>query len=154
MFDLHLRMKPVKPDLLHIHIPLQFRWLFATLAILTAWVAISTGIWSPVAIGVLVLALLGLIYDERWIFDRVTGEVHYRIGFLFIGRHLVLAMRDIDHFEFRVVHQKGRELCQTVLWTTGLEPFLVESQPAAYRTLLLHEAELLAEFCGRPLSQP
>lgn len=151
MLDLHLRMMPSRGGQLHIRIPLLFRILFAALAVLTAWVALYTGIWSPVAIGVLVIALLGLVYDERWIFDREHGEVHYRIGFLFVGRHLVLPMRDIDHFEYRVAHEKGRALAQIILWTAAQEAFMVESQPAGYHRLLIQEAEALADFCSRPL---
>ncbi|MFW6363050.1 MAG: hypothetical protein ACOC0D_04310 [Spirochaeta sp.] len=154
MFDLHLRLKPVKTDQVHIHIPVQFRALFGVLAVLTVWVAGITGNWNPVAIGVLLLAIFGSLYDERWIFDRKRNEVHYRIGFLFIGRHLVLQMREIDRFEFCIVHHKGRELCQIILWTIAQEPFLVESQPSAYQKMLLHEAEYLSDFCGRSLSKP
>ena len=151
MFDLHLRMLPARHGKLHIHIPAQFRWLFAALAAVTVWVAVYTGIWSPVAVGVLGLSVLGLLYDERWVFNAESGEVHYRIGILFVGRHLVFAMRDIDHFEFCSVTQHGRELSQIILWTVAQEPFMVESQPAAYSGLLRREAKMLADFCGRSL---
>ncbi|WP_460052959.1 hypothetical protein [Spirochaeta dissipatitropha] len=153
MFDLHLRIAPLRNGRLHVHIPHQFRWFFGTLAVLTAWVAFYTGIWSPVAIGVLCLAVLALLYDERWVFDREASEVHYRMGFLFVGRHLGISMREIERFECSTVNQKGRDLCQLLLWTIGQEPFLIDSRPAEYGKLLLEEAEIIAEYCGRPLDR-
>jgi hypothetical protein len=149
MFDLHLRMKPVWNDQLHIAIPAQFRWLFFALAVLTAWVAFETRIWSPVGIGVLVLAICILLYDERWIFDRVSGEVHHRIGLLFFARHIVFSMRDIDHFEFRVMESKGKKLVQLLMWTFAKDAFLIESQAMSSANMLAEEAQFLADFCGK-----
>jgi hypothetical protein len=48
--------------------------------------------------GLLVLAMaFGLVYEDRWTFDRSSGRVENRFGTLFLARRTGFPMADLEH---------------------------------------------------------
>jgi hypothetical protein len=71
------------------------------LAILAAALFMDGG--SPGVGGWIALALAGFgaLYEERWTFDKKSGEIAHRVGLVFVARRRKIAM--IDVMSFRIV---------------------------------------------------
>ena len=91
-----LSLRERGPDRLVLAVPVYHRVFFGVLTVLTVFILCSgvlfegeTTVLLPrnTVAGLLVLvAVFGLVYEDRWTFDRAAGRVQNRFGALFLAR--------------------------------------------------------------------
>lgn len=100
-----LALRQRRPDRLVLTLPAAHRVVFAVLSALCAFVLLFGVLFEGeptvllarnVPAGLLTLAMLfGLLYEDRWTFDRAGGRVENRFGTLPIARRTGFAMADL-----------------------------------------------------------
>jgi len=86
-----------------------FRILFAIIfAILwSGMTAFSEGSIPLFGLIIMGVALIAIVYEERWIFDRNQKTIEFRMGLLFLNRKVKYSFNDIEEFSF-VTLQQGK----------------------------------------------
>jgi hypothetical protein len=94
------------PERLVLALPVAHRIVFGVLSALSVFILCfgvlfegeSTVLLARNAVaGLLVLTMVfGLLYEDRWIFDRAAGRVENRFGTVLLARRGVFAMADLE----------------------------------------------------------
>jgi hypothetical protein len=93
-------------DRLELSLSTAHRVTFAILTVLSVFI-LFTGVLfegeptvflprNTVAWIIAIVMLLGLLYEERWTFDRAAGRVGNRFGTVFLARREVFSMADLE----------------------------------------------------------
>jgi hypothetical protein len=101
-----LALRERKPGRLVLTLPVGHRVIFGLLTALAVFILCfgvlfegEPTILSPhnTVAGILVLAMaFGLVYEDRWTFDRARGRVEIRFGTLFLARRTCFPMVDLE----------------------------------------------------------
>jgi len=101
-----LSLRERGPDRLVLAVPVHHRVFFGLLTVLAVFI-LFTGVLfegEPTVLlprntvaGLLVLVtVFGLVYEDRWTFDRAAGRVENRFGVLFLARRTGFPMADLE----------------------------------------------------------
>lgn len=95
---IEIRLQPRnRPDgSLELHLPLSFRVFFAVLAIV-----VGLGMAGAPQIGlfptiVLLVLVVGALYEERWLFEPSSGTITSRHGLLVLNKKQTWSFSDVD----------------------------------------------------------
>ena len=101
-----LSLRERGPDRLVLAVPVYHRVFFGVLTVLTVFILCSgvlfegeTTVLLPrntVAILLVLVMVFGLVYEDRWTFDRAAGRVQNRFGALFLARRTGFPMSDLE----------------------------------------------------------
>jgi len=143
-------------------------WFRAMLVLVVAIVAAALAFGnrgSVIGWAVLAISALAALYEERWTFDRESGQASARIGLLVAARGPHFSLGDAERLRLDVF-VKGR-LDQSVVppddkmpWGSQLrlilhlrsgESYMLDSLPYKQGARLRRTAEELSRFLGVPL---
>lgn len=112
------------------------------------------------------ISLLAMLYEERWIFDRASGEIRHRFGLIILHRTHTLRMADIEELTLvSIIHGKraltkegrapysGRRYTILSLSGSGATKTTVEVAKNRNPQKLLEKGRAIAELCGVPLRE-
>jgi hypothetical protein len=101
-----LSLRERGPDRLVLAVPVLHRVFFGLLTVLAVFILCSGVLFEgePTVLlprntvaGLLVLATaFGLVYEDRWTFDRAAGRVENRFGVVFLARRTAYPMADLE----------------------------------------------------------
>lgn len=94
MIDIRLQARHLDDNLI-LHLGWVFRAGFALLAVVVAGGMLSLGRLSPVPAVLLVVLLLGALYEERWVVDRGQQTITARHGLLVLARTRSWSLADV-----------------------------------------------------------
>ena len=97
--DIPLSLRSPSPDRLVYAMP---RWFTATMAAILGLLVLGLALGGEAPGGLawvmLVLAALGALYDESWVFDAAAGQVVQRVGLRLASRSTVIPFANIEGF--------------------------------------------------------
>ncbi len=147
-------------------IPIWYRVLASTLALVLLASAISSGGLGILGTILLGIALFAALYEERWVFDGNSGQCTCRIGLIFAAKGLSFPFSDvaglrIDLFIKGRLDQKaptpdeklppGSQV-RLIIDTKAGESYMIESVPIRRRALITASAGEIAATLGIPLA--
>ncbi len=111
-------------------------------------------LWIPAAVAL--LSLLGGLYTEEWIFDKTTDTVSAFTGLVLLGKKTRFSLSSVEEIRFTPIdspHRRQRAVL--FLFLKNGTRYTIDS---AYGRLpsenLSQRAQLIAEFCGIPITSP
>jgi hypothetical protein len=94
------------PDRLVLAVPVLHRVLFGLLTVLAVFILCAGVLFegeptvllprNTVAWLVVLVTVFGLVYEDRWTFDRAAGRVESRFGVVFLARRTALPLADLE----------------------------------------------------------
>lgn len=179
--DIPLALSSPGPDRLVYGLP---RWYRPLMALILATLALGIGLGGvrpgPLAWTILVMAVLGGLYEESWNFDAGAGRVEHRAGLCFAPRRTVLDFAAIERFRLiplvagtipgsadeaagnAAVLAGGdgggrkrfrKPFLDLVLECAEDQRYLIDHLPAGRSGRLREAGARLAELCAKPLAE-
>lgn len=118
-----------------------------------------------VGIIIMTLSALAVFYEERWIFDRETKRIEYRMGLIFLNRKRRYSFDEVETFTF-VTLQRGKVIDASEetagqgarytlfgLFTKKGERRSIEIIKSRLAPGLLEKAEAVSRFCDISLER-
>jgi hypothetical protein len=146
-------------------IPIWYRVLASTLALMLLISAISSGGLGILGTILLGIALFAALYDERWVFDGNAGRCTCRIGLIFAAKGPSFPFSEVAALKIDLF-MKGRldqsapapeeklppgSQVRLIIETKAGESYMIESVPVRRRPLLTASATEIAATLGIPL---
>ena len=115
-----------------------------------------------VGILILILSVLGVFYEERWIFDRGEGMIEFRMGLLFLNKKRRYPFKEVEAFTFVTLHGgkeidpeketpgRGARYSLFGLFTKGGEKHNIEMIKSRLAPGLLEKAQTVSRFLRHP----
>jgi hypothetical protein len=101
MFRMSFVLKKKRDGTLVLVLPVWFRILFLfIIVLLAAGVAVSgmgaSGQWIPILI--IIVCIVGALYEEKWVFNKLDNNIEYISGLLFYKRRKTFILDEVDAF--------------------------------------------------------
>jgi hypothetical protein len=100
MIDLRFRLRTRDEGTVILEFGVAFRVLFAFLALILGMGIAQSGGFAPLPIGILVVLLVGALYEERWEFDPTEGTITTRHGLLVAARRRTWRFSEVSAVEY------------------------------------------------------